>query len=149
MNKPPFHPVLCALLNSSIKWIEKTVDRKNRDKTIREIANDNIIELDQLNQSNPFNPALLIAAAYFFLYPKESGEKYSIATSAFTVLEGKNENLLRRLRNSLSHGNYTFRGKNIIEFTDSKKDGNDFIRFHIDFKQFGQFLNECLTTRST
>lgn len=64
--------MLCALMNSSIVWVLKTVEQENRDKTIRQIADEHKINLDDLSQTNPFNPALLMAASYLFLFTQRN-----------------------------------------------------------------------------
>jgi hypothetical protein len=149
MNSKPFHPMLCALLNSSFLWIEKTVSIENRKKTIEDIAKENGFNIDDVNQFNPFNPALLLAGAYlFFLYPKECDINFAeIDTSDFVVKSGDENDLARRLRNSIAHGNYTFLNGNIIKFKDSNK-GKNVVIFQISMKDFGKFVNNCLANIS-
>lgn len=149
MNNKPFYPMLCGLLNSSFLWIHKTVNIENRKKTIEDIAKENDFNLDEMDQSNPFNPALLFAGAYlFFLYQKECDQDFTnIDTSDFVVKEGEGCDLARRLRNAIAHGNYTFLDGNIIEFTDSNR-GKNVVKFQISMLNFGNFINKCLTNAS-
>ena len=138
--------MLCALLNSSILWIEKTVSIENRAKTIEDIAKENGFNLDKTDQSNPFNPALLLAGAYlFFLYQKECDTDFSnVDTSDFVVKEGNDSDLARRLRNSIAHGNFTFLNENMIEFTDFKRNNTDVVKFQISMSDLGKFIDNCL-----
>jgi hypothetical protein len=147
MSNKPFHPMLCALFNSSILWIEKTVSIENRRKTIEDIAKENGFNLDRTDQSNPFNPALLIAGAYlFFLYQKECETDLSkIDTSDLVVKEGDGLDLARRLRNSIAHGNFTFLNENVVEFMDSNGK-NNVVRLQISMGDLGKFINNCLAS---
>jgi hypothetical protein len=144
MNKT-FYPMLCALLNTSNRWIETTVNVKNRDLTIKQIETENGFELNRSSELDPFNPALVMASAYiFFVYPKEHEKNLpKIEYSNFTVIQGKSYDLERRLRNSIAHGNYEFLEGNIIKFTDHNN-GKNLIEFSIPLVDFANILNSRL-----
>lgn len=69
-------------------------------------------------------------------------------TSCFEVIEGDEngrKNILRRLRNSIAHGDYNFLSGNYIEFTDiNPKDNRDVAKYKVSMSDFGTFINNCL-----
>ncbi len=134
--------------NVSALWIQKTLRLKEHSPEIRSILRN--ME-DQYNIPSPFNPGLLIAMSYmFFVLPKEKFfddlSLQDLELSSFNVIKGNKDNdtILRRVRNSLTHGNFTM-VKNFFVFNDKYKNEEEYSFIcSIDIVEFGNLINEML-----
>jgi len=105
----------------------------------------------------PLNVGTLFIATYLlFLYPRESEFKNidinSIDISGFeiktqgskTYNESDNEYLIRRIRNSIAHGNFTIGQNLIIRFEDDNKQNSNPFATEILLSKFGSFINDFM-----
>jgi len=92
------------------------------------------------------NPGLVLAACYiYFVYPREAIESIDLSgidLSSFRISPqiGPNE-VLRRLRNSLSHGRFEIDEAGIFTFREHKADGTDLSVVQVHFADLGTFVD--------
>lgn len=138
--------------NLSLLWIQETLKPENKSKTVGELRKN----FENKNeQTQPLNIGTLFMAAYpLFLYPLESGniDTNKIQLSDFKFItkgnkpnnETDNEYLIRRLRNSIAHGNLTMDTNMIIKFEDNNKSKSNPFVAEIHFSKFGEFINQFM-----
>jgi HEPN family protein len=137
--------------NISLLWIQECLDKKNTDKKIGKLLNE---FYDKNEKISVLNPGTLFMATYLlFLYPKESEITNfdNIDLTEFNIntkgLKQNNETdksyLLRRIRNSIAHGNFKIENNQII-FNDNNKSGSNPFKASIQISKFGSFINEFM-----
>ncbi|MCD4792418.1 MAG: hypothetical protein K8R54_04235 [Bacteroidales bacterium] len=140
--------------NISLLWIQETLKPENRNKTINELLID---FKNEYEQTEPLNIGTLFMATYLlFLYPRES-EIININISKAQISdfyiktkgnkqsnETENEYFIRRLRNSIAHGNFIIDTDLKIKFEDNNKSKSNLFVAEIHLPKFGKFINEFM-----
>ena len=140
--------------NISLLWIQECLKSENRGKQVGDLIN----EFKLRNENcEILNPGTLFMATYLlFLYPKESElaalDLKNIDTSQFDIkalgTKKKNETnkayLLRRIRNSIAHANFSIKSDFTIEFEDNNKQGTNYFKVEIGLSEFGNIVNNYI-----
>jgi hypothetical protein len=89
---------------------------------------------------------LALAACYiYFVYPRETAfdviNLEGIDLSSFDPAPPEAHGMLRRLRNSLSHGRFSIDDLGIFTFRDHKPDGADPFAVRVHFADLGTFVD--------
>lgn len=142
--------------NLSLLWIQETLNPINKNKTIDEVLKEFKVRNKNID---PLNVGTLFMATYLlFLYPRESEFKNidinSIDISGFEIKiqgskpnnESDNEYLIRRIRNSIAHGNFTIEHNLIIRFEDNNMQNSNPFVTEILLSKFGSFINDFMFT---
>jgi len=137
--------------NISLLWIQECLEKENSDKTIDELLKD--FKSKNENCDILYHGTLFMATYLMFLYPKESEltniniEDIDIAQFQISTLGTKANNeetdkayLLRRIRNSIAHGNFKIEQNN-IEFKDNNKSNCNLFEAKISI---GNFINDFM-----
>jgi hypothetical protein len=128
----------------SLKWLEECQTCKDDNLSYR------LKQYMEQNQNVPLiNPGILMCYSYIaFVYPRESCLK-SVNTNKLNfsnfkikrpLQEIKSENIIRRLRNSISHANFHITPDANIIFKDDNKSHNDPFEAEISCGDFGHFV---------
>jgi hypothetical protein len=94
------------------------------------------------------NPGLVLAACYiYFVYPKETAlmgvDLSSLNTSGFKLAEEiAPVELVRRIRNSLSHGRFEIDDEGFFTLRDHSATGTNSFETKIHFSQLGEFAEQ-------
>ncbi|MEZ7821149.1 MAG: hypothetical protein QMB51_02470 [Patescibacteria group bacterium] len=136
--------------NISLLWLNECMKKSNQNKKVEDLMK----EFQARNENvGILNSGTLMMASYFlFLYPREQ-EGFDVCQnidiSKFQIIEkgiaNKDESqeqyIVRRIRNSLAHGNFIV-DNNIIIFADNNKTNTNKFNVNIPFIDFGKFINE-------
>lgn len=139
--------------NISLLWIQECLKSENSDKKIGALLKDFKLKYENCDILNP--GTLFMATYLLFLYPKESEltkiniddidtEKLQIITLG-TKLRAETDKtyLLRRIRNSIAHGNIQI-NRGIIVFKDNNKSNTNPFKAKISIEGFGNFINNFM-----
>ncbi len=140
--------------NISLLWIQECLKKENSNKTINELLKGFKLRNENCDILN--SGTLFMATYLLFLYPKESEltnvniEDINIAQFQITALGEKANNeetdkayLLRRIRNSIAHGNFKIE-QSSIEFKDNNKSNTNLFESKISIGDFGNFINDFM-----
>lgn len=136
----------------SILWLQECAKDENLDKSLRDLRSEFEAKYPPHEK---LNIGVLVMAAYLcFLYPKESEvigkmPDKGISIDKFTVTipgikkgnENEIANLLRRIRNSLAHANFTDGGNAITFHDQNPNNSEDIFEAEILYSDFGDFIN--------
>ncbi|AJH13659.1 hypothetical protein [Myroides profundi] len=140
--------------NISLLWIQECLKPENENKTIKDLLNEYRLKNENVTILNP--GCLFMAAYLLFLYPKESEIVSTnlsfINTGIFDIItmgvkspdESKEEYIVRRIRNSLAHGNFEIDDNLVITFEDNNSAKTNLFRTKIRFNQFGELINNFM-----
>jgi hypothetical protein len=146
MSTKQFDRRLVFAANSSFSWIFECVSIFNSGD--RSSIREKLAPHMHGNACDLINPGLVLAACYiYFVYPKETAIEHvnlsQLDISKFTLSSPITpSNLVRRLRNSLSHGRFEIDDKGIFTFFDQQKSGLVDFEAKIHFGSLGEFVQE-------
>lgn len=139
-----FDPRLVMDANRSFSFIFRSFDafRTSPDQTIGALMAPHVKGAG----CDLINPGLVLAACYiYFVYPREatiaSISLNGLDLASFAPRPSDPRELLRRLRNSLSHGRFSIDADGFFMFRDQRPDGTDVFSTRIHFTQLGQFVD--------
>lgn len=143
--------------NISLLWNQECLKPENRKKTIEELLSEFRLKYENCGILNC--GTLFMATYLLFVYPKEkefeSCDKSNLKTDAFKITDNdyvKNKivdssYIVRRIRNSLAHGNFTIE-EDVITFEDwvpnEKELKPDYFKCKIRVGEFGNFINSFM-----
>ena len=153
MENKKFERVLIKQVNYSLGFLFRVQDvvKLNPNKTIKEVLSE-YERLENFGGKSLINPGIALAAAFmYFIYPRESIvdslELSNIDFSNFRIVEKQSNNpiidkeIIRRLRNSLAHGNFTYDfQKGEYTFIDDNRSHSDYFEMKIIGPRFGEFI---------
>ena len=138
-----FDPRLVVEANRSLSFIFRAFDafKMNPGLSIGAIIGPHI----RGNRCDLINPGLVLAACYiYFVYPREALgpiDLSGIDLSPFDLSEpAAAHEVLRRLRNSLSHGRFSINDEGFFMFRDQRSDGTDAFAIRVHF--LGKFVDD-------
>jgi HEPN pEK499 p136 len=145
-DKSNFDPRLILAANRSFGWIFKchSLYDPNQDDRLRDLLAPHIHD----NGCDLINPGLVLAACYiYFVYPRETVlEKIDLSlldSSAFKPSKNiATLDLIRRIRNSLSHGRFEIDDKGMFVLRDNNPKGTDPFETEIHYSDLGEFAEE-------
>lgn len=141
-----FDPRLLFEANRSFGWIFKcrSLYVKHRDTSLRALLAPHM----HGDACDLINPGLVLAACYiYFVYPRETAleevDLSSLDTSGFELAEQIAPlDLIRRIRNSLSHGRFEIDDKGVFTLRDHSASGTNLFMTKIHFARLGEFAEQ-------
>ena len=145
-DKSNFDPRLILAANRSFGWIFKchSLYDSDQDDRLRDLLAPHI----HGKACDLINPGLVLAACYiYFVYPRETAIKMIdlslLDSSAFKLSKNiTTHKLVRRIRNSLSHGRFEINDRGIFVLSDNNLEGTDPFETEIHFTDLGEFAEE-------
>ncbi len=140
-----FDPRLLTDANRSLSWIFRCFDafKRNPGQRIGDLITPHITA----GRCDLINPGLVLAACYiYFVYPREATigliDVAGLDVSSFVLSRSvTSSELLRRLRNSLSHARFSIDAQGFFTFRDQRPDGTDVFSARIHFAALGTFVD--------
>ncbi len=135
--------------NISLLWCQECMSPKNQNRSVGELLAEFSIKYEGVPL---LNVGTLIMAAYpLFVYPQQAEfdkvDYNKISTDRFEVRVGTSSNKRKRfcgrIRNSLSHGNFTITDSHIL-FEDNNREKTDAFSATIKIEDFGKFINNFM-----
>ena len=140
-----FDPRLVVDANRSFSWIFRAFEAFKRDPNQR--IGDLLAPHIHVDHCDLINPGLVLAACYvYFVYPRETALN-ALPLDGMDVApfhlsrEVEPHELLRRLRNALSHGRFSIDDEGVFSFQDHRQDGTDALSLRIHFADLGMFVD--------
>jgi hypothetical protein len=145
-NKSSFDPRLMLEANRSFGWIFKCFGLYpgNPDAKLQDLLAPHI----RGNKCDLINPGLVLAACYiYFVYPRETAldriDLSSLDLSAFQLSENiTTHELIRRIRNALSHGRFEIDASGVFALRDDNPRGTNPFETKIHFTDLGEFAEQ-------
>ena len=141
-----FDPRLLFEANRSFGWISKcrSIYVAGRNVSLRDLLAPHM----HGEACDLINPGTVLAACYiYFVYPKETASEgidlSSLDTSGFRLsAEIKPLDLIRRIRNSLSHGRFEIDDGGVFTLRDQSASGTKPFETRIHFSHLGEFAEQ-------
>jgi hypothetical protein len=145
-NARRFDPRLLIDANRSFSWIFKcrNVFVARRNDSLRRLLAPHM----HGDACDLINPGLVLAACYiYFVYPKETAlmgvDLSTLDTSGFKLSSQVTPvELIRRIRNSLSHGRFEIDDRGVFTLRDRSASGTDLFETQIHFSSLGEFAEQ-------
>jgi hypothetical protein len=140
-----FNPALMFAANNSFNWIFKCHQsyNSNQDSKLRDLIAPHMFD----GKCDLINPGLVLAACYiYFVYPREALQDIDLSSldvSSFKVSKIITPSeLIRRIRNALSHGNYEIDDDGTFRLRDNNPKETNPFEATIHFTQLGEFADQ-------